>query len=458
MGNRISYAVLVLPFRTSSLKQSIESKMNSRQLLLRKACLLNLILCVVSTLAVARAEDISDWPSWRGAKASGSIETGSYPTKFEPSTVKWQAELPGKGCSTPIVSKGRIYVTAPVEGMDSVMALDANGKQLWKTSFGPEDKGKHKNGSGSNSSPVTDGNSLFVYFKSGTFVALNLEGKELWKHDTTALYGKVNMFWDFGTSPVLTEKYAILVRMHTGDSWIAAFNKSDGKLAWKVDRNYEVPTEVDQCYTTPLVINFDGQESILTWGAEHLTIHSSSDGKLLWSCGGFNPEANKLWPAIATPVIAQQHAIIAFGRNDRNIPLLFGIKLTGKGDVTETNHSWKRTDVGTFVPTPIVYRDRVYVVGDQGELECLEPTTGKSIWKDQLPKNRNKFYASPLIAGDKLYAIREDGVVFVVNIAAGKHELESENDMQESIIGSPIPLGNAILLRGEKNLFCVGNK
>jgi outer membrane protein assembly factor BamB len=438
--------------------QSAESIMKSRQPFLSNTFVLKLIIVIAAMLSHARAGDILDWPSWRGANNHGSVEQGSYPATFEPRAARWRAELPGKGCSTPIVWKERIYLTAPADGKDAALALDANGKLLWTTSFGPEVKGKHKNGSGSNSSPVTDGNSLFVYFKSGTLAALDLNGKEVWKHDITAEYGQENMFWDYGTSPVLTQKFVILVRMHSGDSWIAAFDKANGKLAWKVARNYEVPTEVDQCYTTPLVINHQGQEAILTWGAEHLTIHAASDGKLIWSCGGFNPEANRLWPAIATPVISQQHAVIAFGRNDRGIPLLFGIKLSGQGDVTKTNQVWKRTDVGTFVPTPIVYRDRVYVVGDQGEVECLDPTSGKTVWKNQLPKNRNKFYASPLIAGDKLYAIREDGVVFVANIAADQYMLESENDMQESIIGSPIPLGNSLLLRGEKTLFCVGNR
>jgi outer membrane protein assembly factor BamB len=272
------------------------------------------------------------------------------------------------------------------------------------------------------------------------------------------LYGKENMFWDYGTSPVLTEKHVVLVRMHEGESWIAAFSKSNGELAWKVDRTYKVPKENDQCYTTPIVFNYEGKESILTWGAEQVNIHNAADGALVWSCGKFNDEGSRLWPAIATPVISKQHVVLAYGRNDRGSPLMFGIKLTGKGDVTATNHSWKRSDVGTFVPTPTVHGDHVVVVGDQGELEALDAATGATAWKANLPKNRSKIYASPLMAGNKLYCVREDGIVFVGSVLNGQFKLEAENDMKESIIGTPVPLGDGILLRGKQSLFCVSDQ
>jgi outer membrane protein assembly factor BamB len=148
--------------------------------------------------------------------------------------------------------------------------------------------------------------------------------------------------------------------------------------------------------------------------------------------------------------------VIAYGRNDRGTPRLHGIRLSGSGDVTKTNHVWQRNDVGTFVPTPVAYKGRVILVRDKGEVASIDPETGKSIWEGAFPKNRSNYYASPLVAGDKLYAPREDGTVFVANIANDKFEVLSENNMEESVIGSPVPALNRILIRGEKHLFCVG--
>jgi hypothetical protein len=78
-----------------------------------------------------------------------------------------------------------------------------------------------------------------------------------------------------------------------------------------------------------------------------------------------------------------------------------------------------------------------------------------TLWAEALPKHRSKYYSSPTIAGDRLYAAREDGVVFVVQIA-GKFEVLSENPMEDRMIASPVPVANRLLLRGEHNLFLVG--
>ena len=401
------------------------------------------------------SEPDKDWPRWRGPQDNGSTEFGTYPVKFDAANMLWRAPLPGKGCSTPIVWQQTIYVTAPVDGNDALLAFDWSGKQRWQATFGEQNEGKHRNGSGSNASPVTDGENLFVYFKSGTLAAVNLDGSVRWKTNLVERFGQDTLYWDHGTSPVLTEKYVVMARMHHGESWLAAFDKATGDMVWKVARNYETPQEGDHGYATPLVIQHAGKQALLVWGAQHLTIHDTADGSVLWSCGNFNPESDKLWPSISTPVIVGDMAIIAFGRNDRGKPRLHGIHLGGSGDVTEANHIWKRDDVGTFVPSPVVWKGRVYLVRDRGEVECLDSATGKTIWSDTFPSNRASYYASPLIANGILYAPREDGVVFVASVADDKFKLLAENDMEEPVIGSPVPASDRLFIRGEKHLFCL---
>ena len=412
------------------------------------------VWCILTSIAESSEPD-KDWPRWRGPQDNGSIETGAYPVKFDPANVLWKTELPGKGCSTPIVWQQTIYLTAPVEGSDALLAIDWSGKKAWQATFGKQKEGKHRNGSGSNASPVTDGEAVFVYFKSGTLAAVNLDGSVRWKTNLVEKFGPDTLYWDHGTSPVLTEKHVIMARMHHGESWLAAFDKDTGEMDWKVARNYETPQEGDHGYATPLVMQHAGKPALLVWGAQHLTIHDPQDGNVLWTCGNFNPDGEKLWPSISTPVIIGDMAIIAFGRNDRGKPRLYGIKLGGSGDVTTTNHVWKRDDVSAFVPSPVAYKGRVYLVRDRGEVECLDPVTGKTIWSDTLTSNRASYYASPLIANDNLYAPREDGVVFVASVANDQFRLLSENNMEEPVIGSPVPSSNRIFIRGEGHLFCV---
>src|SRR5687767_11829966 len=150
------------------------------------ACRVVTLLLLMAGFAVA--ESHTNWPRWRGPLDNGSTEGGTYPVKWDAQSVLWKAPLPGKGCSTPIVWNQRVYLTAPSNGLDAVLAFDWSGKALWHTTLGPEDPGKHRNGSGSNPSPTTDGKSVFVYFKSGTLAALDFNGKVRWQTNLVARF------------------------------------------------------------------------------------------------------------------------------------------------------------------------------------------------------------------------------------------------------------------------------
>jgi outer membrane protein assembly factor BamB len=127
----------------------------------------------------------------------------------------------------------------------------------------------------------------------------------------------------------------------------------------------------------------------------------------------------------------------------------------GKGDVTGSHRAWMRDDTGSFVPTPAVADGRLYVVQDLGQLDCIDAASGKTLFSTESPRSKSRFYSSPVIAGDKLYTVREDGMVFVWKVDEG-FELLAENDMGEKILASPVLVDGRILLRGEENLFCIG--
>ena len=414
-----------------------------------------LVFFLVTATLVTATE--SNWPRWRGPHHNGSADTGQYPTNWQSDQMIWKAAVPGKGFSTPIVWGKTIYLTTGKDGLDTVLAFDWSGEHLWQTQLGPVAKGKHQNGSGSNPSATTDGSAVFVFFKSGTFAALERDGSVRWKTNLFHQYGEDERFWDFGTSPVLTKDYVVMAHLHEGESWLAAFDKVTAEVRWKVARNHETAVEGRQAYSTPLVFSHNGKEALLVWGGHRLTAHDATNGNVLWSCDGFNPENSKYWPSVASPVIAGSVAVVPCGRDDRRQPRLHGIKMGGSGDITETHRLWKRTDTGPFIPSPAIYQDRVYVTCDRGRIDCINPMTGESIWSGVFPKGEGKFYASPLIAGGHLYAARESGTVFVVGLNA-PFEILSEIDMKDRIIASPIAVSDRLLIRTLHHLVCIGNQ
>ena len=64
---------------------------------------------------------------------------------------------------------------------------------------------------------------------------------------------------------------------------------------------------------------------------------------------------------------------------------------------------------------------------------------------------------SPVLAGDKLYCVREDGIMFVGRVSDKGFELLADhNDMGGRVIASPVPIRSGLLVRGDEYLYMIG--
>ena len=413
------------------------------------------LLIPILLFAWTQASFADNWPQWRGPEGNSVAAKGDYPVEFSKTdNVLWKVKLPGPGSSTPVVWEDHIFVTGGNEGQDSVQAYNWQGEQLWQKTLGTERPGKHKNGSGSNSSPVTDGKNVYVYFKSGTVASLTLDGELNWTINLQDKFGDDTLWWDLGTSPVLAGGNVVIAVMQEGESYVVALNSKDGSVAWKVDRSYPVQQESGQSYTTPVLIDIDGQETLVIWGADRLTGHNPQDGTVLWTCKGFNPEDKPMWRVIASPGITDGIAVVPYGRTK----YCAGVKLGGDGDITSDRRLWERDDLGADCPTPVGSDGRMFVLSDRGQLNCIDAKTGKDHWVDAIPRSRAKYYASPVLAGERLYCAREDGMLVVIQINKDGLEILSQNDMGERLAATPVPVNDKLLIRGRQHLFCIGEK
>lgn len=409
-----------------------------------------LLLTALFTLPVSA--ELHNWPGWRGPTANQVAAEGTYPARLDPTqNAVWQVTLPGKGSSTPCVWGDRIFITCDIDGQDGLLCYDLSGKEHWRVKLGEQRPGKHRNASGSNPTPVTDGERIFVYYKSGTVASIDFQGKVKWKLNLQDKYGKDTLWWDLGTSPVLAGDNVVIAVMHEGESYLVALNRLTGDVAWRTLRNFKCERESDQAYTTPIVTEIDGVTQIVTWGADHLTGHSLA-GELLWTCGGFNPDNQPMWRVIASHAISNNHAIVPYGRGD----FVAFVKLGGKGDITNTAHvgSVIGRGAGSDVPTPIALDGRAYLLTDKGTFTCYDITNGKPLWDEPftLPRDAAKYYSSPVKAGEHFYFAREDGFIFVAKQTDSGLELVATNEMPERQIATIVPINNRILLRSETKL------
>ncbi len=394
------------------------------------------------------------WPSWRGAGQNGTTDSSAPATLSLEDSLAWKTELPGRGCSTPIVWGKQIFLTTEIGEEDGVLAYDWKGKERWRVTIGDFRPGRGKRvGSGANSSPVTDGKTVFAYFKSGNFAALDLDGNVLWKKNLEEIYGEDKLWWDKGTSPILAGGNVVVAIMQTeGDSFLVSFDKKTGKEVWKTRREYETEPESGDAYTSPQVLDIDGVETIVSWGANHLTGHDAKNGKLLWEVDGFNPENQKYWRVIASTAISNDVAVVPYARGDA----LAGIDLRASG--SNPNWLWKREGVGSDSATPIATDGKAIVLKDsgitRGRVTCIDLRTGETLWESTLPKSAKIFYASPILAQDRLYLAREDGTLFVADVTNKGLSNIQELALLESVIASPVAVNDKLLVRSDQHLYC----
>jgi outer membrane protein assembly factor BamB len=102
-----------------------------------------------------------------------------------------------------------------------------------------------------------------------------------------------------------------------------------------------------------------------------------------------------------------------------------------------------------------VHDGKAYLLSDNGRITCRDMRYGEELWSAELPRNRNKYYASPVLAGDLLYCTREDGTIFVGRVSDDGYEQLAENPMGEWVIATPVPIRGGLLIRGEEHLFWV---
>ncbi|MBG0860886.1 MAG: PQQ-like beta-propeller repeat protein [Bacteroidales bacterium] len=411
----------------------------------------------IALILIAMPVQAQNWPNWRGPGSDGIAGKGNYPVRFSATDdLLWKSELPGKGGSTPIVWKDRIILTSGVgegtEGEDGVLCYDWTGKLQWQVKLGRQIPGRNARGSGSCPSAVTDGERLFVFFKSSTVAALNLNGKVLWKTNLQENYGAITYFWDLGSSPILVGDNVVITVMHEGSSYLLALDQVSGKVAWKYDRNYSCGRESAQSYTTPLVIREGNRANIVVWGADHLTGHDAATGELIWSYSGFNPEKRPAWRTIASPVISRGVVLVPYGRGQ----YIAGMKAGGSGEFTQKDFLWQENGIGTDVATPVVSDGKVYILGFNGSIWCLDLLTGEELWKTTLPGGNGVYYSSPTLAGDKLYICSDEGAFYVCQISPTGIQILNQTKFEDYVVATPVLVRDRILLRGTKNLYCIG--
>jgi outer membrane protein assembly factor BamB len=429
-------------------------------------------IAVISIVSPVRAVD--HWPHWRGPNADGTAPKANPPTVWDGPggrNVLWKTPLTGRGSATPIVFGNTIYV-ASAEKTDRVAtaaelpkptsdykrnttapknfyrflvsAFDREtGKPLW-TKVAAErvpHEGHHETHSYAAGSPTTDGERLYVSFGSFGIYCYDLAGNRLWSRDLGLLNTRLG--WGEAVTPVVHGGRLLLNWDQETDSALHCLDAKTGDPIWTAKRDEK------STWTTPLVTTLGGTTQVILNGTTRIRSHDFKTGEVLWSCPGMtvNPIPSALRFGDSAIVMSGYRGAAAVS-----------IPLNSKGEIEPSQAEWTYKKGTPYVPSPALVDGRLYFTeSNQNLLTVLDAKTGKPILeRERLPGVR-QFYASPIYAGGRIYFIDRDGVSIVLKPGDALDVL-STNKLGDPVDASPVAIGNRLYLRGEKYLWCLGEK
>ena len=447
------------------------------------------------------------WSQFRGPNCAGTISDAHPPVEISPTNgVIWSTEVPWSP-SSPCLADDRLFLTTYSDGELQTRAYSrSKGALLWTHGLKPAKVEVFHNSEGSPaaSTPVTDGKRVVSYFGSFGFVCYDVKGKELWRHPMpVALSGGG---FGTGTSPMLARSMIILNRDLDENSSLMAIDLATGKTIWETAR-----PEVRGSFGTPIIWKNQGVEEIVTPGSIRLNGYDLKTGHERWlvdgvvgfACttpvvgdgmlfyAGWSPgKGDAPWPSWEKFLEQNDKnhdgviELTEFAPSDRDFVrgldrnrdgkitkedwdivqagaaraenVLVAVKPGGQGDITKTHVAWKATRGLPYVPSPLFYEGRIYLIKDGGMISSLDAATGKPFYTQERLEPAEKYYASPVAADGRIYLVSLPGKLTVIKAGGDKPEVLFQSNFGERIFATPALAGQNLYLRTQSKLYAFG--
>ena len=398
-------------------------------------------LALVIALAALLAQE---WPQFRGPDGQGHAAGDGFPLEWSESrNIAWKVPVPGRGWSSPVVGGGRVWLTTAAKaGRDTSLRLLAFDAATGAAALDVEVfrmRGELLNAKNSHASPtpILREDRVYVHFGAQGTAALTTAGEIVWKTklDYESQHGN-------GGSPALVGDLLIVNCDGFDQAFVVALDARTGKVRWRRDR----PEPHSQAYSTPLAIDGPTGTQIISVGAFYTVAYDPKDGREIWRVHYDEGFSN-----VPRPVFGGGLVVIGTGFNQ---PSLLAVRPDGKGDVTRSHVAWRMTRGAPLTPSPLVAGDDLYVISDNGIGTCLDLRSGTVRWQQRLG---NAFSASPLLAGGRIYFLDEEGRTTVMKADASGERL-ALNELEGPTLASMAVVSRSFLLRSASHLYRIGRE
>jgi outer membrane protein assembly factor BamB len=394
-----------------------------------------LILCFLPLFSAA------DWKQFRGPNGASVSKANSPPEKWDDTeNVAWKTELPGRGPSSPIVVGERVYVTCSSGARQDrliVMCFDArSGETIWRREFWATGRTlTHPSSAVAAPTPASDGQRIFAFYSSNDLICLDLDGNLQWYRGLAFDYPKAGNDAGMASSPVVVGDTVVVQVESQGDAFAVGIDTSTGESRWRVDRDRVANWSSPIAFPQPI----DGKLAVLLAGSQALVAIDARSGQELWK---YETSCH----SIASPAVDSNRIFVPSA----------GLTVLELGEGASTpSLLWQSNKVNPNQASPIVDGERVLAMNNAGVLTCAESKTGKLLWQLRVGGTH---WSTPVLSGDLLYCLSQDGDARVIRIGADKGEVLHTIKVGETLQGSPAFADGALYFRSDRHLWKIAKK
>ena len=394
----------------------------------------------------------ADWPRWRGPDGNGHVPTGVAVPKTlpdEPRTI-WQVKT-GTGLGSPVVAGGKVFYLDHQQGKEVVHAADAaSGSELWSAPLDAVFK-DFQSVAGPRSTPVVDGDRVYVQSCRGEFQCLNVaDGKPVWHINFVKDFGAV-FIGETGdatgarrhgnTGSPLVDGDRLLVCVGGKDASVVCFNKRDGQVIWKSQN--DVPG-----YSGPVIATIAGTRQVIAYTVEGVIGLDAGDGRLLWR----SPLKTSFGRHVTTPIVVDNMVVVSSFQAG-----LIGMRISKQGDAFAAERAYAAKGAAINFMNPVAAGNYLYGLGPSKTLLCVDVRTGEKAWAKEgfFSGMTEKDYAGFVVMGDSILILTENGQLLLVGADPKECRLISKVQVCGQNWCNPAYADGRLYLRDAKELRCV---
>jgi outer membrane protein assembly factor BamB len=382
-----------------------------------------------------------NWPSFRGPGGYGVAYYTTAPTEWDAGTgknIKWKTEVPLPGANSPVVWDKRLFLSGATESAREVYCFDTEtGQLLWRRALeklpGTPDKPPKVGDETGYAAPslVAHGDRLCAIFANGDLVSYDFDGNFKWGKNL----GVPDNHYGHSSSLLAYQNLLFVQYDQNSNGKLLALDVADGHEVWTVSRqkiSWASPICVSTSFGLELVVNSE----------KNVDAYDPLTGQPVWRLACLDGEVAPS-PAYGGGMffVANDSATataIRFGTNEQT---------------PEPEIAWQWDEALPDVASPVGTGQYFCVATSRGQIVCLDSSTGKAAWGQDYD---NGFYASPILVGDRIYAVDRRGTAYVFK-PGPVYELIASSRLGEDAFATPAFMDGRIYIRTEKNLFCIAN-